>query len=146
MLKYSKAQRIYDKDDKQKLDIVKVVNLIEWPESNAIAIEINKLQVQYDNKTLTDKAGREKSLIWLKIDEKKEIYRLNSGLNYNVYPSLDASLSVTKAIYQLFIQLNGDTWNCNRYAFIYLYTVGRCIVNACIYIHTYKHTSFICSH
>jgi hypothetical protein len=119
MLKYSISPAIYSKDDKDQVVEKKILRLSEWPNLRNVAMEIHKLEtlfteterksvneIEASEEKVSERGKDDRSMLWLDLDTKKEVYRCISGLNYFTFPSLNAKQAETQVMYTLYFYCN----------------------------------------
>ena len=98
----------------------KLNRLQEWPNRLSVSLDICSIKKRYDIINaitvlpLTEKQRREKSILWLEMETKKEIFRNVTGLQFATYPSIDCFPNEKRALENLYRSLHGNIWNNNR--------------------------------
>ena len=98
--------------------------LMEWPGKRQIALDVMKTKKNIDAmgvnnvvvgvSSMTEKQRRERSLLWLDFEQKKDTYHEVVGYKFNLFPSMDVKNPEKRALEELYKSLYGYSWSKNK--------------------------------
>ena len=93
--------------------------LMEWPGKRAVALDVCKAKRIFDamgaaGVQLTEKVRRERSVMWLEYETKKDTYHEVTGYKFNIYPSMDVKRPEKRALEEMYQAWCGHTWSKHK--------------------------------